>query len=184
MNAGSLSLIVSSAPWNVFATLTFRRVPSEAAAIRAMSGWWDWAAKIARIDRERFLAFCRIEKGELNQRLHLHSLIVVPETCLGYFDAGRGRVSQAVRVWSFGLTKFRRVSEFGDSAVPYLTEENTSGADFYESQKTARGRDVVFSNGFARMLKARKGNSGATDTENVSAPTLAKLVESAKEPAR
>ena len=180
MDQGPLTLIVSSAPWNVFATLTFRRVPSEAAALRAMLGWWDWAARITRIDRERFLGFCRMEKGELNQRLHLHSLIVIPESCLGYFYAGPKIVTQAVLAWRrFGLSKYRPVSEFGDSAVPYLTEENTSGADFYESQKTAHGQDVVISNGFARMLKARKRETIAADTRNVSAATLATFRERA-----
>jgi hypothetical protein len=179
MNQGPLNLIVSSAPWNVFATLTFRRVPSEAAALRAMSGWWDWAAKICRRDRNKFLGFCRMEKGELNQRLHLHSIIVVPEKCLGYFYVAPKKVAQANIAWRFGYSKIRRVSEFGDSAVPYLTLENTSGADYYESQKTSFGHDVVFSNGLARMLKTRKGNSGAADTGSVLAPTLAKSVERA-----
>jgi len=169
MNQGPFNLIVSSAPWNVFCTLTFRRVPSEAAALRAMSSWWDWAAKMCRRDRDKFLGFCRMEKGELNQRLHLHSLIVVPESCMKIFYAGPEHITEAVCAWKHGISRFRRVSEFGDFAVPYLTFENSSGADFYESQKTSKGEHIVFSNGFVRMLKARKRESKSANTVSVSA---------------
>lgn len=167
MKQGPLNLIVSAAPWNVFATLTFRQVPSEAAAMRYLHEWWDWSARSVRVKRERFLGFCRMERGELNLRLHLHSLIVVPEKYLRIFYAGPGKMTKAIVAWRHGISRFRRVSEFGDSAVPYLTVEQSSGADEYESNKSSRGQHVVFSNGFSRMLRAHKRGTAAADTKSI-----------------
>jgi hypothetical protein len=161
------SFVVSLAPWNVFSTLTYKDVPSERLAKRHLEKWLRWVAHISEIKFSRLLFLARLEKGEVGRRLHLHILIVVPETVMGYFVTPPGCVPMAHKIWGRGLTRFRRVEGQDDPAVAYLLKE-TSGADSYELAKTAKGQQLVISNALIRYAKCRKRVTGSAGTMNQS----------------
>jgi hypothetical protein len=181
MKQEPFSLVVSRVPWNVFATLTFRSEPSAVRAERELKKWLRWAAHISGVKYRNFLFLGRLEQGELSKRVHLHCCLCVPARCLGYFVVGARRISLAHKAWKLGMTRFRQISGFGDSAVTYLLKD-TSGADSYESIKTAAGRHLVMPLCLKHSVRGRlKGLREAADTGTGRATTLATVSGLAKE---
>lgn len=161
MNAEAFNLMLSSVPWNLFATLTVREEMSLERLRLNVERWLKWVAHINGQKFRRLVYVVRYEHGELGHRLHCHSLIVVPEERLTYFVVRAPYVPRAHVVWGQGRTKFRRVDIENDPAVAYILKQDASGADSYEFRKTARGQHLDVSKGLWRIARlTSKGPSG------------------------
>lgn len=160
MNVGAHSFLLSSVPWDVFCTLTYKDAPSTEEAVRRHVD--DWLLKVRlqlRLHPNNFFYFFRVESGEQHQRLHAHVLLRVPRRFRGSFLVPHGCVSWAHKAWGRGMTKFRSVDTRGDSALSYV-EKDTSGRDSYELQKTAQARHCYPSSALL-MRAARQQSWGA-----------------------
>jgi len=180
----AFSLALSRVPWNVFGTLTFKGsvAPSEAAQVREALGFFRWVALLERKPIWTIVWALRIENGEAAGRLHLHPLIMVTPSLLGYFHVGPGRKSIAAKSWQKlgrrnGIARFRRISANGDSAVAYAVKESDAGADIYELAKTGRSDRLLFSQSAFRMMSRGKRSGeverSATNTLVLSNPDAA-----------
>lgn len=161
MKTEAFNLLLSSVPWNLFATLTTREQVSENALRLNVERWLKWIAHVCGQKFRRLVFVVRFERGEVGQRLHCHVLIVVPQDRLTYFVVRSPYVPRAHREWGLGLTKFRRVDIENDPAVGYILKPDASGADRYEFSKTARALHLVVSKGLWRIARlTSKGPTG------------------------
>ena len=88
---GALSAVIAGVPWNVFATLTFRRVVGESYAMRHAGDFMKRCARLCRVSPEKFIWLIRYEQGERTGRPHVHALIAVPPSSLSNFTLIPGR---------------------------------------------------------------------------------------------
>jgi len=162
----AFSLPLSCVPWNVFGTLTFKGsdAPSEAAQVREAKRFFRWVAHQERVFFWELLWALRLENGEVGGRLHLHPLIVVSKSSLGYYAVQQGRRSVVSKAWRKlgsrnGIATFRRIESENDPAVCYTVKDLDAGADIYELAKTGRTQRLLLSPAAIRMIR-RRGSAG------------------------
>jgi len=150
----AFSMILSKVDWNVFCTLTVKRELSEERLKMAGIKWVQSMAHHCRVTFSEMPFVLRVERGEVGDRLHLHALLKVDSSRMGYFLTPGGTTSVAHRTWGIGITEFRSVHSSNDPAISYVLKE-TRGNDEYELGKTSRASGLVLSNALARMARAR-----------------------------
>ena len=139
--------VLSKLRWQFFGSLTFRseRLPER---VRT-SMFFALIRKAARDFRVYFptLPWClRLERGEINDRLHHHFLLTgLPESA-----ASRATCFAMMRMWENKLRGgYARIRLFYTrlSGVEYVAEcLGYDGADLYESAKFGQsGRDLIYS---------------------------------------
>lgn len=162
MKQGPWTFALTAVPWNVFGTLTFRREQSRVES--AAASGLNWLSKVRlkiRRREEDFYFFLRVERGESLGRLHLHVLLWVPWSSVGWFVPGKGRVPAAHKCWGLGLTTFRLLDGLGDSAIPYTIKPDEFGGDVYEITKTSRSPNAIPSDALLRRVAQQACNRGA-----------------------
>jgi|SRR5665213_65220 len=162
MNQPSHSLALSRVEWNLFATLTFRKERSENSAIIAGERWLNMVSQITSTPIRELKWAMRVEKGEQFGRVHLHLLLVVPESLIGYFVVSDGRASVSYK-WvkkRYGISRYRRVVSEGDSVIAYMEKDSDAGADVYELAKTGRAQTLITSSRARRCMRQRLGDTG------------------------
>jgi len=83
--------------------------------------------------------FLRVERGEHYGRVHLHVLLRVHPSKLGFFLAGPGRLSVAHKLWGRGMTTFRVIGTESDPALDYVLKvADEVHGDTYEFNKFSR----------------------------------------------
>jgi len=134
------ALLVSGVRWNIFGTLTFRGgPPSEESASLLGPEWAERVRRRLAMPESDFFWFVRIERGEHYGRVHLHVLLRVHPSKIGFFLAGPGRLSVAHKLWSRGMTTFRIIGTESDPAIDYVLKVADEGrGDTYEFNKFAR----------------------------------------------
>lgn len=151
MRASPFQFLTTAADWSVFATLTFRG--DEPSILRCrfhLHRWTDLCAHKMRTPSDKLLCLGRMERGEVGGRLHLHVLLVVPVSYLGFFLLPVN--SWAHCAWGCGGTRFRRVVRGQDGALEYAVKD-TDGGNEYELAKTSGAADVVPSVGLLKRAK-------------------------------
>jgi len=170
--AGANNLVLSSIPWTLFCTLTFRKEQGRGAAGRKVELWLRWVARAGNLDFDsNFYYGVRYESGEKGGRLHAHSLIRLPRFALRYFLVPKGTVSVAHKRWGHGLTRFRRVDVI-DPAIDYFDKltTKTSGADRYEMRKTDFADDVVLGRAVMKRFILQQSEPSETRLQVASKP--------------
>lgn len=149
------SLSLSRVRWNLFASITFKKECSEAAAIIKGMQWVNYVSQLTREPLWRMLWVMRVERGELGGRVHLHLLHVVPEPKMGLFvvSSGFSSVARKFCMKRFGMSRFRRIESEGDGAVTYATKDLDAGADSYELAKTGRAQFLITSGEAQRVMR-------------------------------
>jgi len=134
------ALLVSGVRWNIFGTLTFRGgPPSEESASLLGPEWAERMRCRLAMPQSDFFWFVRVERGEHYGRVHLHVLLRVHPSKIGFFLAGPGRLSVAHKVWARGMTTFRVIGTESDPAIDYVLKvvEEKHG-DTYEFNKFSK----------------------------------------------
>jgi len=138
------SFLLSSVRWDIFGTLTFRKLPSDARAARLGVEWLGALREKFHYRASDFVWFLRVEHGERLGRVHLHCLICVKPCHVRYFIMPKGQVPSACRIWRHGISTFRKIDSPQDPALVY-TVKDLDGADDYELRKTSRCLNVIAS---------------------------------------
>jgi len=153
---------VSSVAWDIFATLTFRRVsPGSSWALASGLNWLEEVRIRTKLSPRDFFWLLRSEGGEKFGRVHLHVLLRIPPVYRSLFLLRGGAIPWAHRVWGRGLTTFRRVEGFSDPCCAYTIKPDTSGADEYELKKTGVSSVCIPSEALKRRMLLQKWAGGA-----------------------
>ncbi|HEY5296867.1 MAG TPA: hypothetical protein VIK59_02985 [Verrucomicrobiae bacterium] len=165
-------LAVARVDWTVFASLSFRNEPSERSALLAAEKLLKWVAHLQRMPFKELKYAVRIETGEAKGRRHLHLLLVVERSYLGYLVVPVGKASIAYKWWKkhYGISRFRSVLSGTDSAVAYITKDLDAGADIYELAKTARHQHLIISFAAMKWIRKRTGSADSHDTATNTLP--------------
>jgi len=178
------AFLVSSVPWDIFGTLTFRRVlPGESWALGTGLEWLEKVRTRLFLPVGDYYYLLRVEGGERFGRVHLHVLLRVPNCYRSLFLTPSGIIPAAHRLWGRGLTTFRRVDSKSDPATAYTIKLETSGADEYELKKTVRCSVCIPSEALKRrmLLQQSAVGGGLNAGHDAGLRTLAEISPCAQE---
>jgi len=138
MDSGPYTLLLGAVPWDVFITLTYRDAPmTEDSVVRHVNAWLEGVRVRLRLHKNDFYNFVRVEGGEQFGRLHAHVLLRVPRRYRGLFVVPKPGVPWCAGLWARGYVTTRCIEGRQDPATLYV-EKDTSGANEYETAKTAK----------------------------------------------
>lgn len=138
MHSGPYAFLLASVRWDVFVTLTYKQAPTaERTVERHILGWLESVRMKLRLPQTDYYYFYRVEGGERTGRLHGHVLLRVPRRNRGLFIVPKPGVPWCAPAWGRGYVTTRSIEGKDDPATVYV-EKDTSGANEYETIKTAR----------------------------------------------
>lgn len=143
--------------WQLFCSLTFRRVPSAVERWRRIMKWLRWLAEAGDSRFRVMLWVVRTERGEIGARLHHHVLV-----------GGLGAVNislcfVAMNAWTSGWARVRLFEE-GRAGVKYLAKGlGWSGEDVFETRRFSGDRSqLTVSKSVDRVLAAAARRDAAS----------------------